>query len=217
MLVMMSLFLLALQFQVNTTDGWTATPGNKVPVVCYTVQSGDTLSEIAEMFQVSLNKLIEINNLTDSAMHSVRQIHPNQVLVIPDNLDATVLSRSSQIRDDVLLLARAIHAEARGESFTGKVAVGAVILNRVTSNQFPNTIEEVIMQNNRHTFQFSPVADGSINLAPDQPSIEAAYEALQGNDPTGGALFFYNPEISSDRWITTLPVATKIGNHVFCN
>ena len=114
-----------------------------------------------------------------------------------------------------MLLARIIHAEARGESFEGKVAVGAVVLNRIRSPHFPKTISDVIFQKNNRVYQFSPVGDGSFNLEPDETSLEAALQALSGKDPTGGALFFYNPELSSDRWIRTLPVMTRIGNHVF--
>lgn len=209
LLLGMILILIPVHLQTSHTNVWAATSNTKNPVVCYTVQPGDTLSEIAQMFQVPLTRLIEANNLKDSI------IRPNEILVIPDNSNSTTLSRGNQIRDDVLLLARAIHAEARGESFTGQVAVGAVILNRVASDKFPDTIEEVIMERTKHTFQFTPVADGSINLFPNQTAIRAAFEALRGVDPTGGALFFYNPEISSDQWITTLPVVTRIGNHVF--
>jgi len=114
-----------------------------------------------------------------------------------------------------MLLARLIHAEARGESFEGQVAVGAVILNRINSPHFPKTIPDVILQKNNRVYQFSPVGDGSINLEPDEKALKAAEQALSGKDPTGGALFFYNPDISGDTWILTLPVVTKIGNHVF--
>jgi len=203
--------LITVQLKVCNISAWATqeTPKAQNPVVCYTVQPGDTLSEIAQMFQIPLSKLMEANNLKSSI------IRPGDILIIPDNSKSSILSRGNPLREDVLLLARAIYAEARGESFTGQVAVGAVILNRVASANFPNTIKEVIMQRNSHTVQFTPVADGSINLTPDETAIRAALEALKGADPTGGALFFYNPDISSDRWITTLPVVTRIGNHVF--
>lgn len=186
---------------VNRTTAKTAT---------HIVQQGDTLSEIATTYGVDLKQLIRANNLITTV------IHPRQVLVIPQGLPERVtLSRGSISREELMLMARAIHAEARGESFLGQVAVGAVIVNRVHSPFFPNTVREVIMQRNRNTFQFTPVSNGTINLEPDESSIQAALEALEGNDPTGGALFFYNPAISTDQWITTLPVVTRIGRHVF--
>ncbi len=177
----------------------------------YTVQRGDNLSTIAKKFDVNLKYLIRANNLQTTI------IHPGQQLVIPpqNRGDIIQLSRGTVTRDELMLMARAIYAEARGESFLGQVAVGAVILNRVHSPFFPNTIREVIMQRNKHTFQFTPVSNGTINLEPDETAIKAALEALKGNDPTGGALFFYNPAISTDQWITTLPVVAKIGRHVF--
>lgn len=180
-------------------------------MTCYTVREGDTLSEIAAEFNISLPALIRANKLNTTL------IRPNEVLLIPGqgaDIEA-VLSRGNFSRDDLMMLARAIYAEARGESFLGQVAVGAVILNRVESSDFPKTIREVVMQRNKNTYQFSPVADGSINLEPDETAINAAIQAMMGYDPTGGALFFYNPEIASDKWIRTLPVLARIGNHVF--
>jgi N-acetylmuramoyl-L-alanine amidase len=73
----------------------------------------------------------------------------------------------------------------------------------------------VVFQRSRNLYQFTPVSDGTINLNPDEMAIKAATKALEGDDPTGGALFFYNPRIASDQWIKTLPVLTKIGGHVF--
>ena len=184
---------------------------NNYQTIVYTVQPGDTLSEIAVFFNTSLRLLIRANGLETTV------IHPGRHLVIPpqDQLYGIHPSRGGISREDLMLLARAIFAEARGESFTGQVAVGAVIMNRVNSAFFPDTVREVIMQRNRQTFQFTPVANGTINLEPNQTAIEAAVKALEGHDPTGGALFFYNPAISTDRWITTLPVVTHIGRHVF--
>lgn len=181
--------------------------------VKYTVQPGDTLSEIANTFSIEVKQLIRANNLKSSV------IHPYQALIIPseDDADENNTSRGNVPREDLLLLAKAIYAESRGESFEGQVAVGAVILNRVQSPKFPNTIREVIFQKNRHLCQFTPVSDGTIHLTPDSKAIEAAELALQGYDPTSGALFFYNPHIASDNWIRSLPVMTQIGRHVFAN
>lgn len=114
-------------------------------------------------------------------------------------------------RDDIYLLARAIYAEARGESYEGQVAVGAVILNRVRSNQFPNSVRGVIYQPR----QFDAVYDGQINMQPNQTAVRAAQEALGGWDPSYGSLFYYNPRYIKDRWILSRPVVRTIGSHVF--
>ena len=112
---------------------------------------------------------------------------------------------------DHRLLARLVHAEARGEPYKGKVAVAAVVLNRVRSAQFPNTITGVIYQKGA----FSCINDGQINLSPDNDAIRAARDAMNGWDPTGGCLYFYNPKGTSDKWIRTRTVKTVIGNHKF--
>ncbi len=122
---------------------------------------------------------------------------------------------SRYTKEDCYLLAKLIHAEARGESMQGKIAVGAVILNRLESPDFPKTIKAIIYQQSGHVYQFSPVADGSINLEPNDAARQAARAAIAGEDPTNGSVFFYNPEIATDDWIKTLPVSTVIGNHVF--
>jgi len=176
----------------------------------YTVKKGDNLSLIAKEYQISVRELMKANNLTESL------IRPGDVLQIPETLSyAERLSRGDVSREEFLLMAKLIHAEARGESFEGQVAVGAVVMNRLNSPHFPKTIAEVILQKNNNVYQFSPVSDGSINLEPDEKAFRAAEQALAGNDPTGGALFFYNPDISTDPWIRTLPVVKRIGNHVF--
>ncbi len=113
---------------------------------------------------------------------------------------------------DVYLLAKIIHAEARGETYTGQVAVGAVILNRVKNPSFPNSISGVVYQSGA----FTAVADGQINLAPDASSQRAAQDAINGWDPTYGCLYYYNPAVATSKWIYSRPVAVTIGNHVFC-
>lgn len=199
---------------VNAGEKTATAGGLNNGTVSYTVQPGDTLSEIAETFNTDVNLLINANNLKTST------IYPYQVLVIPPSQTESWHSSRGTVageisREDLLLLARAIYAEARGESFDGQVAVGAVILNRTHSPYFPDTIREVIMQRNGNLFQFTPVSNGTINLTPDATAIKAARKALEGYDPTGGALFFYNPHIASDNWIKSLPVLTKIGKHIF--
>ncbi len=113
---------------------------------------------------------------------------------------------------DVYLLAKVIAAEARGEGYTGQVAVGAVVLNRVDSSSFPDTVAGVVYQ----AGAFSAVRDSNWSVSPDATSRKAAQDAINGWDPSGGALYYYNPAKTSNRWIRTRPVITTIGRHVFC-
>ena len=121
-------------------------------------------------------------------------------------------SARSAVSADQYLLARLVYAEARGESYKGKVAVAAVALNRVRSSSFPNTLSGVIYQSNA----FESVSNGSINKKPDSDCLRAAREAMNGWDPTGGCLYFYNAaQVSTGSWIKSRVVKTVIGNHSF--
>ncbi len=122
-----------------------------------------------------------------------------------------VAASASIISADHRLLSRLVYAEARGESYKGQVAVAAVVLNRVASASFPNTISGVIFQSGA----FSCVSNGSINNTPDSTAIRAALDALNGWDPTGGCLYYYNPRATDDKWIRTRTIKTVIGNHSF--
>ena len=121
-------------------------------------------------------------------------------------------SSTSYVSSDHRLLAKCVYAEARGEPYKGQVAVAAVVLNRVSSSSFPNTVSGVIYQSGA----FSCVSNGSINNTPDSDCIRAALDALNGWDPTGGCLYYYNPKTASDKWIFSRTVQTVIGNHSFC-
>ena len=112
---------------------------------------------------------------------------------------------------DVNLLARLVSAEAKGEPYRGQVAVAAVVLNRVKSPQFPNSIPDVIYQPGA----FSPVANGQIWKEPVSSAIKAANEALAGTDPSYGALFFFNPAKTTSMYIWSRPQIIQIGNHIF--
>lgn len=124
---------------------------------------------------------------------------------------ATSSSSSSYSSGDSYLLAKCIYAEARGEPYTGQVAVGAVILNRVRSSKFPNSISGVIYQ----PYAFTCVADGQINLTPDATAKKAAQDALNGWDPTNGCLYYYNPATATSSWIWSRTVMLSIGKHNF--
>ena len=122
-------------------------------------------------------------------------------------------SKSSNT-SNLQLLARAINGEARGESYEGQVAVGAVILNRVKDSRFPNTIPGVIYQKGA----FTAVSDGQINvpIAEGSTVLKAAQDALNGWDPTGGAVYYFNPQTATSKWIWSRPVVKTIGKHRFC-
>ena len=121
-------------------------------------------------------------------------------------------SQSGSYSDsDVALLARLIYGEARGESYVGQVAVGAVVMNRIKSASFPNTMAGVIYQ----SYAFTAVNDGQINLTPDATAKKAAQDAMNGWDPTYGAIYYYNPAIATSSWIFSRKTTVTIGNHVF--
>ena len=126
---------------------------------------------------------------------------------------STSAGSSGQSSSDVWLLAKLIAAEARGESYTGQVAVGAVVLNRVDHPSFPDSIAGVIYQ----AGAFSCVNDANWNVSPNATSQKAARDAINGWDPSGGAIYYYNPRTATNRWIRSRPVITTIGNHVFCS
>ncbi|SKA84153.1 N-acetylmuramoyl-L-alanine amidase [Clostridium sp. USBA 49] len=124
----------------------------------------------------------------------------------------TTAKTTNSNEKDVQLLARCINGEARGEPYEGQVAVGAVIINRTKSPQFPNTIAGVIYQPGA----FTAIVDGQIHAQMYPSSIKAARDALNGWDPSGGALYYYNPAKTTNKWIWSRPVIKVIGNHRFC-
>ena len=121
-------------------------------------------------------------------------------------------SSSSSNSSNVNLLARLIYGEARGESYTGQVAVGAVVMNRVKSSSFPNTISGVIYQSGA----FDAVRDGQINLTPNSTAKKAAQDAINGWDPSYGAIYYFNPATATNKWIWSRPMTVTIGKHRFC-
>ena len=113
---------------------------------------------------------------------------------------------------DINLLARLVYAESRGEPYSGQVAVASVVLNRVKSSSFPNSIAGVIYQSGA----FSVVSDGQINLTPNDTAKKAAQDAINGWDPSYGAIYYFNPNTAKNAWIWSRPVTVVIGNHRFC-
>lgn len=128
------------------------------------------------------------------------------------NSSSSGSSSGASNSSDLNLLARLIYGEARGESYTGQVAVGAVVLNRVKSSSFPNTIAGVIYEKGA----FDAVSDGQINLSPNSTAKKAAQDALNGWDPSYGAVYYFNPATATNKWIWSRPMTVTIGNHRFC-
>ncbi len=121
-------------------------------------------------------------------------------------------SGSSSSSSNLNLLARVVYGEARGEPYSGQVAVAAVVLNRVKSSKFPNTISGVVYQSGA----FDAVRDGQINLSPNSTAIKAAQDALNGWDPSYGAIYYFNPSTATNKWIWSRPMTVTIGRHRFC-
>lgn len=178
-------------------------------LVKYTVSRGDTYYDIARKFNTSMGVIMALNEKKNS------NLKPGEVLKVPAKnfTEKQLLARS--ISDyELEILAKAINGEARGEPYLGQVGVGAVIINRVISPHFPDSIEKVIMQPG----QFCVVEDGQIHLSPSRSTRQAAREAVNGRDPTGGSLYFYNPSTSKEvEWISRRKPLVTIGNHVFAN
>ncbi|MGN1401213.1 MAG: spore cortex-lytic enzyme [Bacillus sp. (in: firmicutes)] len=114
--------------------------------------------------------------------------------------------------NDVTLLSQAVYGEARGEPYEGQVAVAAVILNRLEHPSFPNTVTDIIFE----PLAFTAVADGQINLTPDETARNAVIDAINGVDPSEDAIYYFNPATATSKWIWSRPQIKQIGNHIFC-
>lgn len=206
-----------------------------IATVQYTVQGGDTLYWIGVQYGVDYQKIMAANGLESE------NIYPGMVFIIPGAVPgssgnapasapgagaagaipsgpAPEVSRGGYFQRpsaaDVDLLARLITAEAGNQPYEGKVAVGAVVMNRILSKDFPKTIPGVINQYNNGTYQFEPVMNGWINKPATPESFQAARDALNGADPTKGALYFYSNWVTK-KWLTSKEVSRRIGELVF--
>lgn len=182
-------------------------PAQRQSVTVYQVEPGDSLYWIAATYGLSVQELKALNHLDSD------EIRVGQRLVVPLDGIKYYPAGVKLSTQEVEWLAQMIHAEARGEPYIGQVAVGAVIINRVLSPQFPKTLRGVLFQRNA----FQPVQNGSFYMAANDSARKAALEALDGHDPTGGALFFFNPRQSSDRFMHSRTATVTIGSHRFTN
>lgn len=185
-----------------------------VPSVSYTVKSGDSIYLISKRFGISIDVLRKINNLWTST------IYPWQILNLPLGSSVSAISNTvvspaaSYSQSDIDLLARLIYAEAQGEPYNAQVAVGAVVVNRLKDPRFPKTITAVIYEKNGSYYQFTPVLNGWINKPASSEAINAAIAALNGVDPTKGAVYYYDTSITNT-WLLSKPVALTIDKLVF--
>lgn len=195
-----------------------SSPPNGQSGATYTIRSGDSLFLIARRFSVTVSALKAANGLQND------WIYPGQVLTIPSQGSASpnpgggasIPSGGAWSQSDIRLLAQLVTAEAGGEPYEGQVAVAATVLNRVNSHLYPNTISGVVFQviDGRY-YQFSPVLDGRINNTPSSAALDATTKAMNGWDPSYGALGFYNPSKTSNYWVRSRTITRVIGDHIF--
>lgn len=152
------------------------------------------------------------NGLTVDGIAGTKTLQAMGIYNSTSNSGSSSNSSSSTNSNDLNLLSRLVYGEARGEPYTGQVAVAAVVLNRVKHSSFPNTISGVIYQNGA----FDVVSDGQINLTPNDTAKKAAQDALNGWDPTNGAIYYFNPSTATNKWIWSRPMTVTIGKHRFC-
>ncbi|MDS1029719.1 cell wall hydrolase [Bacillota bacterium LX-D] len=200
-------------------------PDRKVNAINYTVKKGDSLYTIGKKFGTTAEAIKQMNCLKST------QLKPGQALLIPKRASykPVITAKNTASRGgsssgsrqtatankvstkELTLLAKLVNAESRGEPFEGQVAVAAVVLNRVKSPLFPNTIAGVIYQPGA----FTCVTDGQLYLTPSDTAYKAAKQAIAGWDPTNGALYYWNPAKSTSKWVWSRPITFRIGNHVF--
>jgi LysM repeat protein len=197
--------------QSNNFDEDSLTPGDViyVPAHVYKVKSGDTMYKIATKYEIPVSNLKKANSKTGNS------IVPGEKLIIPgvkpNKKSDTVISYSS---GEVDLLARLIEAEASGESLRAKIAVGAVVVNRVQSGDWASTIKGVINQKFGKYYQFTPVKNGMINNKPSSTSKKAAWTALFGSDPSNGAIFYFD-QSSKNQWLWSKTQTAQADHMVF--
>lgn len=207
--------------QANNLNGNTIHTGELLQIPAYIqhrVKTGESLYLIAKQYGCSVNAIKTANGLKTAT------ILPGTVLKIPADGTSIASANSTAVvttsrggyyrsytQSEWDMLAQVVYGEARGESYTGQVAVAAVVLNRMEDEAFPDTMYEVVFQKNA----FTCVNDGQYYLTPNRSAYQAALDAMHGDDPTNGCLYYWNPATATSKWIWTRSIETRIGNHVF--
>lgn len=205
----------------NGLSGSVIYPGQKLAVRAgsYTVKSGDTLYLVAQKLGVSLATLRKANNKWDNMIYPGQKLNvpassssPAGTYAAPSSTGKAVIPYTEAELD---LLARLVRAEAESEPYAAKVAVAAVIVNRVKSDLFPDTITKVIYEvSSNGYYQFTPVENGFISRPAAQSDRNAALEALRGSDPSNGALFYFD-DSATNKWLWSKPLKARIGRMVY--
>ncbi|MEH7305899.1 cell wall hydrolase [Neobacillus drentensis] len=200
-------------FQNNTVEAITKSP----------VVKEDNLQELGQQFGLNTEHIEQVNNRPDNWVYIQEMLqNPNQPKVAAKKSSKPEIKKKEKKKPAVTisnkekdLFARLVEAEAKGESYEGKIAVATVVLNRVDSPDFPDTVTGVIKQVVGNTYAFSPVQNGEINKPASNESKRAVEVALTREDRLNDSIYFYNPKIAEDEWIRTRTVVKTIGDHVF--
>ncbi|MDS1002707.1 cell wall hydrolase [Clostridium sporogenes] len=203
----------------NNLSGTTIYSGQVLAIPCktYTVKSGDSLFLISKAQEINLYNLRKANNKWNDT------IYPGQVLNLP-GMGNNAASPSpapntpnptvNYTASDLDLLSRLVTAEAQSQPYNAQVAVASVVINRIKSSEFPNSISAVIYQKSDGYYQFTPVENGWINKPATETSKKAAKEALYGSDPSKGALYYFD-DSATNKWLWSKPITARIGNMVY--
>ena len=212
-IVLLNIIIIVATFNILNTESY--------DVLSKVGSSGTEVSQIQQALKdrgyFNTNVTGYYGTITESAVRSFQKDNGLSVdgIAGPQTLRAlgiTVVTVQTATEANFNLLAIIIYAEARGEPYIGQVSVGAVVLNRVKHPSFPDTISEVIYQPGA----FSAIDDGQFNEPVSDSAYEAARDALNGWDPTGGCIYYYNPAKTSNAWMHSRPIIKVIGNHRFC-
>ncbi|MFT9849026.1 cell wall hydrolase [Aneurinibacillus sp. REN35] len=206
--------LLLSALMLGTTAGPTYAHAGAAPMLKKGMKNSDVWDlqfQLGTQGYLSVASTGYYGTLTEKAVQAFQREHGLAVDGVAGPNTLAKIKKSTIKKEDVDKLARVIHGEARGESFEGQVAVGAVVLNRLQSEEFPKTMQEVIFQPGA----FTAVSDGQYALTPNKQAYRAAREALRGVDPTDRSLYYFNPDIATSKWIWTRQQIKKIGKHIF--
>lgn len=227
-----SLFTIGKLFYTNSNDliknnnlkNSNIYPGQtlNVPADIYTVKNGDSLYFIAKKYGITTDQLKKANDKWDNTIYSGQKLnvpaantsYDNNVQAVSTTKNSNTNSVISYNNNDLDLLARLVMSESQGQPYKAEVGVAAVVVNRVKSSEFPNSISSVIYQKSDNYYQFTPVQNGWINKAASDEAKKAALDALQGYDPTNGAIYYFD-DSATNSWLWSRPITLRSGKMVF--